>query len=160
MTHKLLFEDNVCIARVDHRTVDRIDFIHKVTLKNFDKRNFFSIISISCCYAGATPGSFFTKYPVHRTLISINKRNTGKSNKEFNLRHDWNSLISDDESLLMTKYSKVTFFSKETMTSASSDNNYMVTFSFFIGIPNFHRFTKKICFTPLRSISLTSGMDV
>lgn len=48
-----------------------------------------------------TSGAFFVKYPRHRKLISINKRYTGKTNKEFNLRHDWNSLISDDESLQM-----------------------------------------------------------
>ena len=28
-------------------------------------------------------------------LISINKRHTGKTNVEFNLRHDWNSLVTD-----------------------------------------------------------------
>ena len=28
-----------------------------------------------------TPGNFYTKYPRHRTLISINKRNTGSTNK-------------------------------------------------------------------------------
>ena len=33
----------------------------------------------------------------------------GKTNKEFNMRHDWNSLISDDESLLMKHYSKEFF---------------------------------------------------
>lgn len=42
----------------------------------------------------AVPGSFFTRYPRHRKLISINKRYTGKTNAEFNLRHDWNSLLS------------------------------------------------------------------
>ena len=41
-------------------------------------------------------GSFFTRYPRHDKLISINKRFTGKTNKEFNMRHDWNSLLSDD----------------------------------------------------------------
>ena len=46
-------------------------------------------------------GAFYMQYPRHRKLISINKRYTGKTNKEFNLRHDWNSLISDDESLQM-----------------------------------------------------------
>lgn len=51
-------------------------------------------------------GSFFKKYPIHRKLISINKVHTGKSDKEFNLRHDWNSLLSDDESLLFKNYSK------------------------------------------------------
>lgn len=54
-------------------------------------------------------GSFYTTYPRHRTLISINKRHTGKTNKEFNLRHDWNSLLSDDESLLFRHYSKEMF---------------------------------------------------
>ncbi|XP_033743533.1 FAD-dependent oxidoreductase domain-containing protein 2-like [Pecten maximus] len=56
-----------------------------------------------------TTGSFYTVYPRHRKLISINKRHTGKSNKEFNLRHDWNSLISHDESLLLKHYSKEMF---------------------------------------------------
>ena len=30
----------------------------------------------------------------------------GMTNKEFSFRHDWNSLISDDESLMMRHYSK------------------------------------------------------
>ena len=41
----------------------------------------------------ARPGSFFETYPVHRQLISLNKRYTGRNSKEFNLRHDWNSLL-------------------------------------------------------------------
>ena len=40
-------------------------------------------------------GSFFELYPRHDTLISINKRHTGKTNVEFNFRHDWNSLITE-----------------------------------------------------------------
>jgi len=56
-----------------------------------------------------TPGNFYTTYPRHRQLISINKRNTGSTNKEFNWRHDWNSLLSDDESLEMRHYSKKMF---------------------------------------------------
>jgi len=40
-------------------------------------------------------GEFFRKFPRHRTLISNNKRYTGKSDPEFNLRHDWNSVLSD-----------------------------------------------------------------
>ena len=56
-------------------------------------------------------GGFFKKYPIHRKLISINKINTGSKNKEFNLRHDWNSLLSDDDSLLFKNYSK-DFFPK------------------------------------------------
>ena len=30
----------------------------------------------------------------------------GSTNKEFSFRHDWNSLISDDDSLLMKHYTK------------------------------------------------------
>ena len=45
----------------------------------------------------AGPGSFFETYPRHRQLISINKRYTANGNDDFNLRHDWNSLLFDDE---------------------------------------------------------------
>ena len=55
--------------------------------------------------AGDSPGSFFKKFPRHRQLISINKRYTGSSNPEFNLRMDWNSLLSDDPDLRFTEYS-------------------------------------------------------
>ncbi|XP_069593258.1 FAD-dependent oxidoreductase domain-containing protein 2 isoform X2 [Ranitomeya imitator] len=51
------------------------------------------------------PGSFFYRFPRHRKLISINKRFTGRMNKEFNLRHDWNSLLSQDEHLRFFHYS-------------------------------------------------------
>ncbi|XP_038406614.1 FAD-dependent oxidoreductase domain-containing protein 2 [Canis lupus familiaris] len=55
------------------------------------------------------PGSFFARYPRHRRLISINKRHTGKANAEFNLRHDWNSLLSHDPQLLFRHYSRAYF---------------------------------------------------
>ncbi|XP_006890221.1 PREDICTED: FAD-dependent oxidoreductase domain-containing protein 2 [Elephantulus edwardii] len=57
----------------------------------------------------AGPGSFFTRFPRHRKLISINKRHTGKVNAEFNLRHDWNSLLSHDRRLLFRHYSRAYF---------------------------------------------------
>ena len=44
----------------------------------------------------AFAGSFYQRYPRHRSLISINKRYTGRANEEFNWRHDWNSLLSPD----------------------------------------------------------------
>ncbi|XP_050391340.2 FAD-dependent oxidoreductase domain-containing protein 2 [Patella vulgata] len=56
-----------------------------------------------------TSGNFYVKYPRHRKLISINKRHTGQTNKEFNMRHDWNSLLSHDDSLLLRHYSKEMF---------------------------------------------------
>lgn len=55
-------------------------------------------------------GSFFQKYPVHRNLLSINKIYTGRENGEFNLRHDWNSLLDEgDDPLLMQAYSRAYF---------------------------------------------------
>ncbi|XP_033739735.1 FAD-dependent oxidoreductase domain-containing protein 2-like [Pecten maximus] len=66
-------------------------------------------------------GSFFVKYPRHGKLISINKRNTGSSNKEFNLRHDWNSLLSDDDSMLFRHYSSDLFPHKDTMIKYLND---------------------------------------
>ncbi|HSF43794.1 MAG TPA: NAD(P)-binding domain-containing protein [Thermoanaerobaculia bacterium] len=49
---------------------------------------------------GETPGSFFRKFPRHRTLISINKIHTGYDDPEIRLRWDWNSLLSEGGPLL------------------------------------------------------------
>jgi cation diffusion facilitator CzcD-associated flavoprotein CzcO len=45
-------------------------------------------------------GSFFYKYPHTSKLISINKKYTGNDDTDFNLRHDWNSLLNEDDFLL------------------------------------------------------------
>ena len=42
---------------------------------------------------------------------------TGKDNKEFNFRHDWNSLISDDPTLRMTRYTEKYFPDADTIVS-------------------------------------------
>jgi thioredoxin reductase len=55
--------------------------------------------------AGAGPGTFFTKFPRHRTLISNNKVHTGFTDPERNLRWDWNSLLCDEPKLLFKEYS-------------------------------------------------------
>jgi thioredoxin reductase len=57
----------------------------------------------------AHPGAFFERFPRHRKLISANKVYTGYTDDVRNLRWDWNSLISDDESLLFKKYSREFF---------------------------------------------------
>lgn len=44
----------------------------------------------ACC------APFFARYPHSRTLISLNKQYTGETDPDFNLRHDWNSLLSDE----------------------------------------------------------------
>jgi thioredoxin reductase len=54
---------------------------------------------------GDAPGTFFTRYPRHRTLISLNKVHTGTDDPELSMRMDWNSLLSDDPSLLFKNYS-------------------------------------------------------
>ncbi|MCA1221052.1 NAD(P)-binding domain-containing protein [Streptomyces sp. 8L] len=53
--------------------------------------------------SGDAPGTFFTKYPRHRTLISSNKVHTGWTDPELRLRNDWNSLLAD-EGPLFTGY--------------------------------------------------------
>jgi hypothetical protein len=51
--------------------------------------------------------SWFSKFPVHRQLNSLNRRNTRESNIEFNLRHDWNSLLDgQDKVKLFGNWSK------------------------------------------------------
>ncbi|XP_070580809.1 FAD-dependent oxidoreductase domain-containing protein 2-like [Ptychodera flava] len=51
-------------------------------------------------------GHFFTHEPRHRLLISINKRFNPFPELEYNMRHDWNSLLCDDPSLRFTKYTE------------------------------------------------------
>lgn len=58
---------------------------------------------------GSRPGTFFEMYPRHRQLISINKVHTGTSDPELRLRHDWNSLLTDDHSHLFRDYSEEYF---------------------------------------------------
>ncbi|MEU3734740.1 MULTISPECIES: NAD(P)-binding domain-containing protein [unclassified Streptomyces] len=55
--------------------------------------------------AGDDVGTFFTRYPRHRRLISNNKVHTGFDDPEMRLRWDWNSLLSDDPELVFTRYS-------------------------------------------------------
>jgi hypothetical protein len=50
--------------------------------------------------------SSVSRYPVHRRLISLNKRNTGRVDPEFNLRHDWNSLLDHPDVEPMTARTK------------------------------------------------------
>lgn len=59
-------------------------------------------------------GSFFDQFPRHGRLISINKVHTGYSDRESQLRYDWNSLLCDDDSLAFTNYSDQYFASART----------------------------------------------
>lgn len=71
--------------------------------------------------AGSAPGTFFRTFPRHRRLISINKPHTGWTDSELNLRVDWNSLLSDDPTLLFTKYSERYFPDAEDLVRYLSD---------------------------------------
>ena len=68
-------------------------------------------------------GSFYELYPRRRMLISINKRNTGETNTEFNMRHDWNSLLSDDPTMLFKYYSKEMFPPADALVSVCVFND-------------------------------------
>ena len=57
----------------------------------------------------AAPGAFFTRYPRHRRLISLNKVHITEKDPEIALRWDWNSLLNDDPELLFPRYSQEYF---------------------------------------------------
>ena len=67
------------------------------------------------------PGAFFTRYPRHRRLISINKPRTGSDDPEVNLRFDWNSLLSDDPDLRFTRYTDRYFPDADVMVRYLAD---------------------------------------
>ncbi|XP_070551819.1 FAD-dependent oxidoreductase domain-containing protein 2-like [Ptychodera flava] len=71
--------------------------------------------------ASNQPGYFFTHEPRHRVLISINKRFNPFPEFEYNMRHDWNSLLSDDRSLLFPKYSSDLFPKADEIVNYLSD---------------------------------------
>ena len=50
-------------------------------------------------------GSFYTRQPRHRKLISFNKRHNWFTEADFNLRYDWNSLLTYDSALRFPDYS-------------------------------------------------------
>jgi len=77
-------------------------------------------------------GSFFSQYPHSGKLISINKIYTGNENKDFNLRHDWNSLLNDED-LFMKTYSEEYYPDREDLVKYLNDfystNNLNVQFN-------------------------------
>ncbi len=72
---------------------------------------------------GQRPGGFFEVYPRHRKLISINKVHTGSDDPELKLRHDWNSLLTDDYSLTLAQ------FTDEFFPTATALLDYLATFA-------------------------------
>ena len=68
---------------------------------------FFHVVFLPLEDKTARMSSVFANFAI--SVTSLLFIISGKTNKEFNMRHDWNSLLSDDESLLMTRYSKKFF---------------------------------------------------
>ena len=66
-------------------------------------------------------GSFFESYPHSETLISINKKNTGSDNENFNLRHDWNSLLGGPNNYKFTEYSDAYYPKSEHLVKYLND---------------------------------------
>lgn len=54
-------------------------------------------------------GAFFRHYPRHRQLLSINKVNVRHDSRDFRMRHDWNSLLQDEEGPGFAGFSKAYF---------------------------------------------------
>ncbi|MFD2490337.1 NAD(P)-binding domain-containing protein [Amycolatopsis jiangsuensis] len=72
--------------------------------------------------SGDVPAAFFTRYPRHRTLISVNKKHTGWTDRELNLRMDWNSLLDDGpDPVLFTDYSDELFPPAEAFLQYTAD---------------------------------------
>lgn len=82
----------------------------------FEKYNISYIILERNCECG----SFFSSYPHSGKLISINKKYTGSNNPEFNLRHDWNSLLTDDD-FKFTDYSENLYPESKDMVTYLND---------------------------------------
>ncbi len=70
---------------------------------------------------GPRAGTFFDVFPRHRKLISINKRFTGSEHPDFNMRHDWNSLLTEALDFRFTDYDEDYFPSADNLTSYIND---------------------------------------
>ena len=69
--------------------------------------------------------SFFEKYPHTRKMISLNKKNTDSIDEDFNLRHDWNSLLTNYDS---DTFRKFTEYSDELYPNSDDIVRYMKDF--------------------------------
>ena len=81
---------------------------------------------------GESCGTFFDKYPHSSQLISINKKFTGNTNPEFNLRHDWNSLLNDEEHLFKNytdEYYADSKYLHEYLNDFNKKNNFNIIFN-------------------------------
>lgn len=59
--------------------------------------------------AESSCGAFFRRHPRHRKLLSVNKLYTGCSDRERQLRWDWNSLLGPEDDVPFSAYSREYF---------------------------------------------------
>jgi thioredoxin reductase len=69
----------------------------------------------------SSAGAFFQRQPRHRTLISLNKCYNWFDEPDFNLRYDWNSLLTYDNSIRFPDYSKQLYPHADTMVKYLQD---------------------------------------
>lgn len=82
------------------------------------------LILEKCDVAGAA----FALKPRHGKLISINKKFNFFEEEEFNWRHDWNSLLSDEPSMRFPRYSDDLF------PDAATLQQYLQDFAAYFGL--------------------------
>ena len=87
--------------------------------------------------------SFFNKYPHSKQLISLNKPFTGKDHPDFNLRHDWNSLLND-ESFLFKNYSEELYPNSNALCTYLNDfaNNNKLNIKYSTTVSQINKLTK------------------
>lgn len=71
--------------------------------------------------AGDRAATNFEQFPRHRTLISINKRFTRSEDPEFKMRHDWNSLLTEQLDFTFRDYDPNFFPSAENLLRYMND---------------------------------------
>ena len=104
--------------------------------------------------AGSHAGTFFDTFPRHRRLLSINKRFNYFPEPEFNLRHDWNSLLSDGSGPLFTAYSEQLFPDADELV------RYLGDYARALGLNiRFNRRVRRIAPLPDGGFSLTDDQE-
>jgi len=73
--------------------------------------------------AGESAGTLYDTLPRHDKLLSINKIYTGYTERETQLRYDWNSLLCDDPTIAFKNFSKRYF------PIAAEMKQYLVAFA-------------------------------
>lgn len=84
---------------------------------------------------------FFRQYPRHNTLLSLNKHQNLFPEPDYNLRHDWNSLLTHDFSHRFPEYSQELYPPRETLVRYLEDfaSKYQLKIQFNTNIGQIHR---------------------